>query len=156
MIMVTARRMNPPRAFSSSSCFLPMSRSDAAPKVKIRTQADKTFSFKNLRTWDWHADGAGEVKLMTTQMDMERSEASARDARSNHHGGGRKGAVGPGVRTEARRRRFHRQLLRLDRARHVGQRDGSIPAERRPSTDSADSQATTYSVRSSAARWCWM
>lgn len=46
----------------------------AAPKVKIRTQADKTFSFKNLRTWDWHADGAGEVKLMTTQMDMERSK----------------------------------------------------------------------------------
>jgi hypothetical protein len=46
----------------------------AAPKVKIRTQVDKTFSFKNLRTWDWHADGAGEVKLMTTQMDMERSK----------------------------------------------------------------------------------
>jgi hypothetical protein len=46
----------------------------AAPKVKIRTQADKTFSLKNLRTWDWHADGAGEVKLMTTAMDMERSK----------------------------------------------------------------------------------
>jgi len=46
----------------------------AAPKVKIRTQADKTFSFKNLRTWDWHADGAGEVKLMTTAMDMEQSQ----------------------------------------------------------------------------------
>jgi hypothetical protein len=46
----------------------------AAPKVKIRTQGDKTFSFKNLRTWDWHADGAGEVKLMTTATDMERSK----------------------------------------------------------------------------------
>jgi Domain of unknown function (DUF4136) len=45
----------------------------AAPKVKIRTQGDKTFSFKNLKTWDWHADGAGEVKLMTTAMDMEQS-----------------------------------------------------------------------------------
>jgi len=46
----------------------------AAPKVKIRTQGDKTFSLKTLRTWDWHADGAGEVKLMTTQMDAERSK----------------------------------------------------------------------------------
>jgi hypothetical protein len=45
----------------------------AAPKVKVRIQADKTFSFKNLRTWDWHADGAGEVKLMTTAMDAEQS-----------------------------------------------------------------------------------
>jgi Domain of unknown function (DUF4136) len=45
-----------------------------APKVKIRTQADKTFSFKNLRTWDWHADGAGEVKLMTTAMEAEQSK----------------------------------------------------------------------------------
>jgi hypothetical protein len=44
-----------------------------AAKIKIRTQADKTFSFKNLRTWDWHADGAGVVKLMTTQADVEQS-----------------------------------------------------------------------------------
>ena len=44
-----------------------------AAKIKIRTQADKTFSFKNLRTWDWHADGAGVVKLMTTQADVAQS-----------------------------------------------------------------------------------
>src|SRR4029453_5368561 len=46
----------------------------APPKGKIRPQGDKTFSFKKLRTGDWHADGAGEVKLMTTATDMERSK----------------------------------------------------------------------------------
>ena len=75
MITVTARRMNPPRSILLLIALLAnVAFVTAAPKVKIRTQADKTFSFKNLRTWDWHADGAGEVKLMTTQMDMERSK----------------------------------------------------------------------------------
>ena len=75
MIIATVRRMNPP---CSILLFIGLLANvafvTAAPKVKIRTQADKTFSFKNLRTWEWHADGAGEVKLMTTQMDMERSK----------------------------------------------------------------------------------
>jgi Domain of unknown function (DUF4136) len=74
MITVKARRMIPPPSILLLLALLangaiPL----AAPKVKIRTQEDKTFSFKSLRTWDWHADGAGEVKLMT-QMDMERSK----------------------------------------------------------------------------------
>jgi hypothetical protein len=41
----------------------------AAAKVEIRTQRDKSFSFKNLRTWDWHPDGAGDVKMMSTSFD---------------------------------------------------------------------------------------
>jgi hypothetical protein len=74
-MIVTARRMNPPRSIFLLIVLLAnVAAVIAAPKVKIRTQVDKTFSFKNLRTWDWHADGAGEVKLMTTQMDMERSK----------------------------------------------------------------------------------
>jgi hypothetical protein len=75
MMTVMARRMIPP---ASILLFLALLANAAivigAPKVKIRTQADKTFSFKNLRTWDWHADGAGEVKLMTTAMEAEQSK----------------------------------------------------------------------------------
>jgi hypothetical protein len=55
-------------------CFANAAVPLAAPGVEIRTQRDKTFSFKNLRTWNWHADGAGEVKLMATQTDMEQAE----------------------------------------------------------------------------------
>jgi hypothetical protein len=40
-----------------------------AAKVEIRTQRDKSFSFKNLRTWDWHPDGAGDVKMMSSTLD---------------------------------------------------------------------------------------
>jgi Domain of unknown function (DUF4136) len=75
MMTVMARRMIPP---ASILLFLALLANAAivigAPKVKIRTQADKTFSFQNLHTWDWHPDGAGEVKLMTTAMDAERSK----------------------------------------------------------------------------------
>lgn len=74
MITVTARRMIPPPSILLLLALLANGAiPQAAPKVKIRVQADKTFSFKNLRTWDWHPDGAGEVKLMTTQMEKERS-----------------------------------------------------------------------------------
>jgi hypothetical protein len=41
----------------------------AAAKVEIRTQRDKSFSFSNLHTWDWHPDGAGDVKMMSTSFD---------------------------------------------------------------------------------------
>ena len=75
MITVMARRMYPPRSILLCIVLLAnLAAVVAAPKVKIRTQADKTFSFKNLRTWDWHADGAGEVKLMTTAIDAEQSK----------------------------------------------------------------------------------
>ena len=75
MITVTTRRMVPPPSILLLLALLAnVAVPSAAPKVKIRTQWDKTFSFKNLKTWDWHADGAGEVKLMTTQTEMERSK----------------------------------------------------------------------------------
>src|SRR4051812_19840336 len=34
-----------------------------AAKTDITAQFDKTFSFAGLRTWAWHPDGAGDVKL---------------------------------------------------------------------------------------------
>jgi hypothetical protein len=38
-------------------------------KVKVQTKRDETFSFTGLRTWAWHPDGAGEVKMMLTPDD---------------------------------------------------------------------------------------
>jgi hypothetical protein len=51
----------------------------AAPKVEIRTQRDKSFSFKGLRTWTWHPDGAGQVKLMSTPNDDSAKAHAALD-----------------------------------------------------------------------------
>ncbi len=38
-------------------------------KVKVRAERDKTFDFKSVRTWDWHPQGAGEVKMAITADD---------------------------------------------------------------------------------------
>jgi hypothetical protein len=38
-------------------------------KVKVHTQRDKDFSLRGLRTWAWHPDGAGEVKMVSTPSD---------------------------------------------------------------------------------------
>lgn len=37
--------------------------------VKIRSQYDKTFAFKGLKTWAWHPDGAGDVRMAVTADD---------------------------------------------------------------------------------------
>lgn len=38
-------------------------------KVRVRTQKDDAFAFKGLRTWAWHPDGAGDVKMALTPDD---------------------------------------------------------------------------------------
>jgi len=38
----------------------------AAAGVKIKIEFDKTYNFAALRTYGWHPDGAGEVKLLST------------------------------------------------------------------------------------------
>jgi hypothetical protein len=37
--------------------------------VKVRSQYDKTFAFKGLKTWAWHPDGAGDVRMALTADD---------------------------------------------------------------------------------------
>ena len=37
--------------------------------VKIRSQYDKTFAFKGLKSWAWHPDGAGDVRMAVTADD---------------------------------------------------------------------------------------
>src|SRR6476620_2628324 len=34
-----------------------------AAKTNIRTESDPKFSFAGLKTWAWHPEGAGEVRL---------------------------------------------------------------------------------------------
>lgn len=43
--------------------------SAAADDVEIRTQRDKTFSFKGVQTWRWHPDGPGSVRMMSSTLD---------------------------------------------------------------------------------------
>ena len=38
-------------------------------KVKIKSEVDKTFDFKTVRTWAWHPEGSGEVKMAITADD---------------------------------------------------------------------------------------
>jgi hypothetical protein len=38
-------------------------------KVKVNTKRDEAFNFRGVRTWAWHPDGAGEVKMMLTPDD---------------------------------------------------------------------------------------
>jgi hypothetical protein len=38
-------------------------------RVDVKIDFDKSFNFKAVRTWGWHADGPGEVKMARTQTD---------------------------------------------------------------------------------------
>jgi hypothetical protein len=40
-----------------------------AAKTDITANFDKTFSFAGLRTWAWHPDGAGDVKMAVSSSD---------------------------------------------------------------------------------------
>jgi hypothetical protein len=40
-----------------------------AGKVKIDVQHDPTFDFRPLKTWAWHPDGAGDVKMLVSADD---------------------------------------------------------------------------------------
>jgi hypothetical protein len=41
----------------------------ADTKIKVHTKKDDAFAFRGVRTWAWHPDGAGEVKMMLTPDD---------------------------------------------------------------------------------------
>ena len=41
----------------------------AAAKIKVRADFDKQFDFKSVRTWAWHKDGPGEVKMARSSQD---------------------------------------------------------------------------------------
>lgn len=41
----------------------------ADTKIKVDSKKDDAFNFRGVRTWAWHPDGAGEVKMMLTPDD---------------------------------------------------------------------------------------
>jgi len=49
--------------------WLPVPARVDAAKTDIRVDYDKTFSFAGLRTWKWHPDGAGDVRLAVSSQD---------------------------------------------------------------------------------------
>jgi len=53
-------------------------RVDAA-KTDIRVEYDKKFAFKGLRTWTWHPDGAGDVRLAVSASDDPKQVAARVD-----------------------------------------------------------------------------
>lgn len=62
------RRVSIAAAAMAAALLLPTPRVDAA-KTDIRVDYDKTFSFAGLRTWAWHPDGAGDVRLAVSSQD---------------------------------------------------------------------------------------
>jgi uncharacterized protein DUF4136 len=50
-----------------------------AAKTDITVDADKTFSFAPLRTWAWHPDGAGDVRMAVSSKDDPARVASRVD-----------------------------------------------------------------------------
>ncbi len=54
-------------------------RSPEAAKTDIRIEYDKAFSFAGLRTWTWHPDGAGDVRLAVSSQDDPKRVAARVD-----------------------------------------------------------------------------
>jgi len=62
-------------AAAAAIAWLATARPEAA-KTDINADFDKTFSFVGLKTWAWHPDGAGDVKLaLTANSDPKRIAA---------------------------------------------------------------------------------
>jgi hypothetical protein len=73
------RRRSPLAALAVAlvSLFVP-ARFEAA-KTDIKVDYDKTFSFAGVRTWAWHPDGAGDVRLAISAEDDPKRVAARVD-----------------------------------------------------------------------------
>jgi hypothetical protein len=58
----------PLAAFAALATFIVLT-TIADAKVKVHTKKDDAFNFRGVRSWGWHPDGAGEVKMMLTPDD---------------------------------------------------------------------------------------
>ena len=58
---------------------LAVARSPEAAKTDIRIEYDKAFSFAGLRTWTWHPEGAGDVRLAVSSQDDPKRVAARVD-----------------------------------------------------------------------------
>src|SRR4051812_14655309 len=60
-------------------CTWGFSATPEAAKTDINVDYDKAFTFASLRTWAWHPDGAGDVRLAVTADDDPKRVASRVD-----------------------------------------------------------------------------
>lgn len=58
---------------------LAVSRRPEAAKTDIRIEYDKAFSFAGLRTWTWHPEGAGDIRLAVSSQDDPKRVAARVD-----------------------------------------------------------------------------
>jgi hypothetical protein len=56
-----------------------VTRPPEAAKTDIRIEYDKAFSFAGLRTWTWHPEGAGDVRLAVSSQDDPKRVAARVD-----------------------------------------------------------------------------
>jgi len=61
--------MMPLRSFAVPIALLALSVQAVSARLDVKVDFDKSFNFKAVRTWGWHADGPGEVKMARTQTD---------------------------------------------------------------------------------------
>jgi len=62
---MTIRSTNVRKLVLSLALLLGLTVVVGAQKIEVRVQRDKSFSFAGVRTWNWHPDGAGDVKMLT-------------------------------------------------------------------------------------------
>jgi hypothetical protein len=53
-------------SFIATAALIVLAAQVVTARVKVKVEFDKAFSFKNVTTWGWHADGPGEVKMART------------------------------------------------------------------------------------------
>lgn len=61
--------MTPLRSFALPIALLALTVQAVSARLDVKVDFDKSFDFKSVRTWGWHADGPGEVKMARTQTD---------------------------------------------------------------------------------------
>ena len=61
--------MTPIKSYALPIAFLALAVQVVSARLDVKVDFDKSFNFKAVRTWGWHADGPGEVKMARTQTD---------------------------------------------------------------------------------------
>jgi hypothetical protein len=57
------------RSIALAVAVLALTIQAVSARVDVKIDFDKSFNFKAVRSWGWHADGPGEVKMARTQTD---------------------------------------------------------------------------------------
>jgi hypothetical protein len=61
--------MTPLKSCALPIALLALTVQAVSARLDVKVDFDKSFNFTAVRTWGWHADGPGEVKMARTQTD---------------------------------------------------------------------------------------